>query len=52
LLEQHDWRRDASDDPWPEAIDLVGPGHLEGTGTPRASEEAAGHGVGRVSGLH
>lgn len=52
MFEQHDRGRDAGDDPWPEAIDLVGAGHLEGTRTPRAREKAAGDGVGGVSGLH
>lgn len=52
LLEQHDRGRDAGDNPGPEAVDLVGAGHLKSAGTPGASEETARHGVGRVSGLH
>lgn len=52
LLEQHDRGSDASDDPGPEAVDLVCAGHLERTGTPRAGKKTARHRVGGVSGLH
>lgn len=51
LLERHDGEGNASDDPWPGALELVGTRHLEGTGAPRAGEEAGWLGMGWVAGL-
>lgn len=51
LLKGHDGERDAGDDPGPGALELVGTGHLEGTGAPWAGEETGRLRVGGVSGL-
>lgn len=40
LLEGHDRERDRGDNPGPETVDLVGPGQLQSSSTPRACKRA------------
>ncbi len=41
LLQRHDRETDTGDDPWPEAVHLVGSCELEGASTVRVGEDVA-----------
>lgn len=40
LLEEHHWGRDTSDDPGPEAVNLVGTSHFQSAGAPGTGKQA------------